>query len=96
MKQNNDLYLGGGHNLNMRSSSLVSTQQTLTLMTHTDGAIQLNVNIEADFDTIPEAYHEVFLNMISAKYLGVVSFGDNPFSKCLPLPKKRWWQIWKR
>jgi hypothetical protein len=56
----------------------------------------LSVDIQADFDSIPEEYREVFLNMMSAKYLGVVSFGDNPFSQCLPAPKKRWWQIWKQ
>ena len=95
-KQNKDLFLGGGHNLNMRSSSLVTTQQTLTLLTNTHGAIQLSVDIQADFDSIPDEYREVFLNMMSAKYLGVVSFGDNPFSQCLPAPKKRWWQIWKQ
>jgi hypothetical protein len=95
-KQNKEVFLGGGHNLNMRSSSLVTTQQTLTLLTSTHGSIQLSVDIQADFDSIPEEYREVFLNMMSVKYLGVVSFGDNPFSQCLPAPKKRWWQIWKQ
>jgi hypothetical protein len=95
-KQNKEVFLGGGHNLNMRSSNLVSTLQTLTLLTNTHGSIQLSVDIQADFNSIPEEYHEVFLNMMSAKYLGVVSFGDNPFSQCLPAPKKRWWQIWKQ
>jgi hypothetical protein len=35
------------------------------------------------------------LNMVSAKYIDSVSFGDNPFSHCIPQPKKKWWQIWK-
>jgi hypothetical protein len=55
----------------------------------------LDIKIEADFDTIPKKYHEVFLNMISTKYLDSVSFGDNPFSLCQPPPKKKWYQFWK-
>jgi len=57
--------------------------------------MNLDIKIEADFNTIPEQYHEVFLNMISAKYLDSVSFGDNPFSQCIPQPKKKWYQFWK-
>ena len=48
-----------------------------------------------EWKTISEEYQEVFMNMISVKYLNRVSFGDNPFSQCLPAPKKSWWQIWK-
>ena len=95
-KQQTEISLGGGTNLVMTTSKLVSCNEILTLMTPNDGAIQLDVKIQADFDTIPEEYHEVFLNMISAKYLKTTSFGDNPFSQCLPSPKKRWFQFWKR
>jgi hypothetical protein len=96
MKPNKEeIYLGGGNNLNIKSSQLVTLHQTLTLLSASDGAIQLNVKIEGDFGTIPQEYHEVFLNMMSAKYLGVVSFGENPFSQCLPAPKRKWWQFWK-
>ena len=96
MKENkNEIYLGGGNNLIMSTSKLVTCHEILTLVTTTSGAIELEVKIQADFDTIPEKYHEIFLNMISAKYLKTTSFGDNPFSKCVPTPKKRWWQFWK-
>ena len=96
MKENkNEIYLGGGNNLIMSTSKLVTCHEILTLVTTTSGAIELEVKIQADFDTIPEHYHEVFLNMMSSKYMKAVSFGDNPFSKCLPAPKKRWWQFWK-
>ena len=94
-KKETDIYLGAGNNINVRKASIVSVYNTLKLMTITDGAIQLDIKIEADFDTIPEKYHEVFLNMVSTKYLDSVSFGDNPFSLCQPPPKKKWWQIWK-
>jgi hypothetical protein len=94
-KKETDIYLGGGNNINVRTASIVSVNNSLKLITPNDGAITLDIKIEADFDTIPKKYHEVFLNMLSTKYLDSVSFGDNPFSLCQPPPKKKWWQIWK-
>jgi hypothetical protein len=94
-KKESELYLGGGSNLNFQTTKLITTHNTLKLITLSNGTINLDVKIEADFDTVPEQYHEVFLNMMSAKYLDTVSFGDNPFSQCIPPPKKRWWQFWK-
>jgi hypothetical protein len=94
-KKESELYLGGGANINVKAAKVVTIHNNLKLITIGDGAINLDVKIEADFDTIPEKYQEVFLNMMSAKYLDTVSFGDNPFSQCVPSPKKRWWQFWK-
>jgi len=94
-KKENELYLGGGANINVKAAKVVTLHNNLKLITIGDGAISLDVKIEADFDSIPEKYHEVFLNMLSAKYLDTVSFGDNPFSMCVPPPKKKWWQFWK-
>jgi hypothetical protein len=90
-----EINLGSGNNLEMRSSRLVKTYQTLYLITEDKGTLSLSVEISADFDTIPEEYQEVFLNMMSAKYLGRVSFGDNPFSQCQPAPKRKWYQFWR-
>ena len=95
-KDNNKIYFGGGANLNFKTSKLVTTNNTLRLITSTDGAIEIDIKIEADFNTIPEKYHEVFFNIICAKYVDKVSFGDNPFSVCKPAPKKKWYQIWKK
>ena len=94
-KKENELYLGGGANINVRAAKVVTLHNNLKLITIGDGAVSLDVKIEADFDTIPEKYNEVFLNMLSSKYLDTVSFGDNPFSMCVPPPKKKWWQFWK-
>ena len=94
-KKESELYLGGGANINVKAAKVVTIHNNLKLMTIGDGAVALDVKIEADFDSIPEKYHEVFLNMMSAKYLDTVSFGDNPFSQCVPPPKKKWWQFWK-
>ena len=64
MKENkSEIYLGGGNNLVMSTSKLVTCHETLTLVTTTSGAIELDVKIQADFDNIPEQYHEVFLNI---------------------------------
>ena len=94
-KQQTEISLGGGTNLLMTTSKVVSYNEILTLITPNDGTIQLDVKIQADFDTVPEKYHEIFLNMLSAKYMKVVSFGNNPFSQYLLTPKKRWYQFWK-
>ena len=94
-KKESDIYLGGGANINVKTASIVTVHNSLKLITPHDGAINLDIKIEADFDTIPEKYREVFLNMVSAKYIDSVSFGDNPFSMCVPQPKKKWYQFWK-
>ena len=94
-KKETEIYLGAGNNLEMKRTQMVKTYETLYLLTEDKGTIALSVEISADFDSIPKEYNEVFLNMLAARYLGRVSFGDNPFSQCLPIPKRRWWQIWK-
>lgn len=95
-KKNDEIFLGDGNHINMKTSSLVSTQNGLKLITPNDGAITLNVKIEADFGEIPKKYHEVFLNIFSSKYTDTASFSDNPFSLCKLEPKKKWYQLWKK
>jgi hypothetical protein len=95
MENKNEINLGGGKNMIMSTSKLVTCHELLTLVVNGQGGITLDVKIQADFDTVPEKYHEVFLNMMASKYMRSVSFGDNPFSQCLPAPKRRWWQFWK-
>ena len=93
-KKNSEVYLGGSY-MNVQTAQIVETKNILKLKTADEKYESLEVKISADFSTIPEKYHEVFMNMLSAKYLDSVSFGDNPFSQCVPPPKKRWWQFWK-
>jgi len=94
--QLNDYLVTNLTGVDIKTSRNVMMRNTLTLIGDDGEAIDLNINIEADFETIPEKYHEVFLNMIMAKYYSKVSFGDNPFSQCLPPKKKRWYEFWKR
>ena len=72
--QENEIFLGAGNNITMKASKLVSTYQTLYLTTPKDGTLVLNVKIEADFDTIPEVYQEVFMNMLSEFHLVIIHF----------------------
>ena len=95
MNKKDEIFLGGGTNLNIQTSKNVELQETLVLINGQKEPIELDVKIIADFDTIPEQYHEVFLNIMTSKYYNKVSFGDNPFSQCVPPKKKKWWQIWK-
>jgi len=96
MKNKEEIHIGLGSHLNVQTSQLVSLHETLTLINGSKEPIELDIKIEADFNTVPEKYHEVFLNIMTAKYNSKVSFGDNPVSKCQPAPQKRWYQFWKK
>lgn len=85
----------GNDYINVKASSIVTLQEHFTVFTQ-DGSIDLKVDIKADFADIPQKYQEVFMNMLTSKYINKVSYGDNPFSQCKPLPKKKWYQIWKK
>jgi len=90
-----EIYLGNGNNFTINTSKNVELRETLSLMTENGKSIDLDVKIMADFENIPDEYHEVLINMMTVKYYGRVSFGDNPFSKCLPPTRKKWYQVWK-
>lgn len=81
--------------ITIKTAPLVKLYEHFTLITD-DGAIDLKVEIQADFEGIPEKYFEVFVNMLSAKYAKTVSFGANPFSECQAPEKVRWYQFWRR
>lgn len=80
--------------VNISTSTIVKMQEHFTLTT-SEKTFDLLVNISADLKDIPEEYHEVFLNILTSKYLNRVSFGNNPFSECKPPKRKKWWQFWK-
>ena len=94
-KNNKEIYMGSYGYLNIKTSEIVEAKNLLRLKIGDDKYQILEVKVSADFSTIPEKYHEVFLNIFSARYMDSVSFGDNPFSQCVPPPKKKWWQFWK-
>ena len=89
-----EINLGNGSNYLVATSKNITMWEHLTVMNE-GKIVQLDVKIQADFDTIPEEYQEVFLNMMTSKYYSKASFGDNPFSQCTPTSKRKWWQLWK-
>ncbi len=94
MKQQGEFHLGNGDFINVKTSSFVTLTEQFVVYTE-DGPITLNVDIKADFATIDKQYHEIFFNVLCAKYMNKVSFGENPFSECKPIVKRKWWQFWK-
>ena len=92
-----EIFLGNGDNLSIQTSKNVELRETLELKVWGEehGSYSLDVKIIANFESIPEKYHEIFLNMMTSKYYGRTSFGDNPFSKCVPPKVKKWYQFWK-
>jgi hypothetical protein len=87
-------YLGSGNNTTCHISKLY-TISNIVAVKDKDEWVDINVKIEVDLSQVDEKYHEIFVNLLTSKYLGVASFGDNPFSKCEPLAKKHWWKFWK-
>jgi hypothetical protein len=73
----------------------IDSPVSIELLTE-EGPIDVKTTIQCDFLDIPEKYHEVVLNMLTVKYLNKVSFGNNPFSECKPIVKRKWWQFWKK
>jgi hypothetical protein len=95
MNQNNgEFHLGDGSYVNIQTSSIVKLNEQFTILSE-DGPITLTVEVSADFAKINKKYHEIFFNVLSSKYLNKVSFGDNPFSECKPIIKRKWYQFWK-
>lgn len=86
--------IGGGDFLQVKSSTIVKLKEYFIVYTE-DGPIELSVDISADFKSIDPKYHEIFFNVISAKYMNKVSYGDNPFSECKPSQKRKWYEFWK-
>jgi hypothetical protein len=85
----------GADTFYVKTSTIVKLNEYFSLIT-INGVIDLKVDITADFEKIPQEYHEVLLNMLTSKYINKVSFCDNAFSKC-NLPKKnKWYQFWKK
>jgi hypothetical protein len=93
-KKDQEINLGNGNNLEMKSSLTVTTYETLYLDDN-GKRVAFEVNISSNFDKLDEKLRESAFNMMSSRYLGIVSYGDNPFSNCQPAPKRRWYQFWK-
>jgi hypothetical protein len=87
-------HLGSGNNTTYETAKLYTITNTVAVKNKGEW-IDLNVKIQVDLSQVDEIYHEIFINLLTSKYMGVASFGDNPFSRCEPINKKHWWQFWK-
>lgn len=94
MSNDGDFHIGNGSYLNIKTSSVVKLQEQFIVYTE-DGPISIVVDVSADFAKIDTKYHEIFFNVLSSKYLNKVAYGDNPFSECKPVVKRKWWQFWR-
>jgi len=88
-EKNTDFHIGNGSYINIQTSSIVKLNEQFIVYTE-EGPIELTVDIVADFDKIDKKYHEIFFNVLASKYLNRASFGDNPFSECRPIIKRKW------
>jgi hypothetical protein len=95
MNKNNgqELHIGQGHFMNVKTSTIIKLSEQFVLYTE-EGPVSLNVDVSADFAEIDQKYHEIFFNVLTSKYMNKVSFGENPFSSCKPVTKRKWWQFW--
>lgn len=89
-----DFHLGATSYVNVKASTLVRLNEEFHLFTE-EGPVRMIAEIKVDFAGIPQKYHEICLNVLTSKYLNKVNFGDNPFSECKPVVKRKWWQFWK-
>lgn len=96
MKQSNvkTITVGEFCQYNFKSSSLVEMKEEFSILTD-EGEITLDVSITADFEEIPEEYREIFINMMTTKYMNRVVLSDNLFSKYKKSPKRTWFQKFK-
>lgn len=63
-----------------KMSSVMTMRELFTIITE-EGKVHLDVTISADFENVPEKYRELFINMLTSKYMNTVSMKNNVFSK---------------
>jgi hypothetical protein len=95
-KVEGEFHIGDGSHLTVKTTSVVSMKDQLRLMIGEGKNISLDVEIKADFDKIPPAYHQLFCQMMQVRYGGIVNIWDNtqPFAKPV-VESKKWYQFWK-
>jgi hypothetical protein len=90
----NNSFTIGNDLVTVKTTDSVALTESFTLVAENE-TYNLEVKIAADLGRIPKKYHEVFLNMITSKYLNKVSFSDNPFSESKKKENKKWWNFWR-
>lgn len=95
-KQNVEVYVGSGNHLTLKTTKLVELKDKLELTISNNESVFLDVSIKADFENIDEKWHPTFMQMMTARYGGIVKTYDNnsPFIDTTK-KKRRWWQFWR-
>ena len=96
-KKESEFYIGDTSYLTMQQTTIVSMKDHLKLMIGDGKSVSLDVEIKADFEKIPPEYHQLFCQMMTVRYGGLVNIWDNtqPFAKP-DVKKKKWYQFWKK
>ena len=93
-----EIHIGSGYGLTIKSSYNVLMKDHLVLHVNDNNAIELPVEIKADFESIPSEWHQTLIQMMAARYGGVVKCYDNtqvkPFEKPFKV-RRRWYHFFK-
>ena len=91
-----EFHIGDGSHLTVKSSTIVEMHDHLKLMIGDGKGVSLDVVIKADFEKVPSEYHQLFMQMMSVRYGGIVNIWDNtkPFTKP-EVKQRKWYQFWK-
>ncbi len=79
MEQRGKFTIGDGKDISITQVTEVKLYETLTIYTE-EGPMDIDIKISTNLDNIPDKYHEVFINLLTSKYYGKVTFDNNPFS----------------
>ena len=92
-----EIHIGAGAHVIVKTSAIVQMKDELKLFIGPKGHVaSLEIDIKANFDTIPEKYHQTFISMMTSRYGGVVNILTNTTPFIEPLKStKRWFQFWK-
>lgn len=91
-----EFHIGDGSHLVVKSSTTVEMYDYLRIVKGENIDVVLPIQIKADFEKVPSEYHQLFVQMMTVRYGGIVNIWDNkhPFAKP-DVKKKKWWQFWK-
>jgi len=91
-----EIHVGDAKYLTMKTSTIIEMRDRLKLMVGNGESVELDVLIKADFDNIPSEYQQLFCQMMTVRYGGIVNIWDNtqPFVKP-EVKNKKWYQFWK-
>lgn len=89
-QKTNEINIGNSY-FEIKSSFVVRMKDVFTIQTK-EGDLILEVDIIADMVKVPEEYREIFMNMLSSKYINKVTFTSNPFCRQQINKPILWWK----